>query len=221
MCVDIVVIWYDDDAVSRFMISVKARCVDNSGARLSSLKVNNALVVFVLDDEYFFADPESKLSKYSPKGWKSSSTYVSVECSFFSHMLKTSLSVPMCRVSYGFCLFYFTRARVHKKAPHACSSRSCRDYVLCVEFETADRRAASGDGETIFTSWKIGIKMQNRHKQFLISFCTTSFFFERDSRRTPLSQKRNNYLRSEKLVIEIRYWLVVPRALHGLRSSRF
>lgn len=30
------------------------------------------------DDEYFFADSESKLSKYSPKGWKSSSTYVSI-----------------------------------------------------------------------------------------------------------------------------------------------
>ncbi|XP_050543075.1 protein expanded isoform X2 [Daktulosphaira vitifoliae] len=32
-------------------------------------------LAFILDDEYFFADPDSKLSKYSPKSWKSSSTY--------------------------------------------------------------------------------------------------------------------------------------------------
>ncbi|XP_022166959.1 protein expanded [Myzus persicae] len=32
-------------------------------------------LAFILDEEYFFADPESKLSKYSPKSWKSSSTY--------------------------------------------------------------------------------------------------------------------------------------------------
>ncbi|XP_050441165.1 protein expanded [Adelges cooleyi] len=32
-------------------------------------------LAFILDEEYFFADPDSKLSKYSPKSWKSSSTY--------------------------------------------------------------------------------------------------------------------------------------------------
>ncbi|XP_025415087.1 protein expanded [Sipha flava] len=32
-------------------------------------------LAFILDEEYFFTDPESKLSKYSPKSWKSSSTY--------------------------------------------------------------------------------------------------------------------------------------------------
>ncbi|KAL5240423.1 hypothetical protein ACI65C_007833 [Semiaphis heraclei] len=32
-------------------------------------------LAFILDDEYFFTDPDSKLSKYSPKSWKSSSTY--------------------------------------------------------------------------------------------------------------------------------------------------
>ncbi|XP_050054855.1 LOW QUALITY PROTEIN: protein expanded [Aphis gossypii] len=32
-------------------------------------------LAFILDEEYFFTDPESKLSKYSPKSWKSSSTF--------------------------------------------------------------------------------------------------------------------------------------------------
>ncbi|CAI6344023.1 unnamed protein product [Macrosiphum euphorbiae] len=32
-------------------------------------------LAFILDEEYFFTDPDSKLSKYSPKSWKSSSTY--------------------------------------------------------------------------------------------------------------------------------------------------
>ncbi|XP_026814484.1 protein expanded [Rhopalosiphum maidis] len=32
-------------------------------------------LAFILDEEYFFIDPESKLSKYSPKSWKSSSTF--------------------------------------------------------------------------------------------------------------------------------------------------
>jgi len=29
------------------------------------------------DGEYMFADPESKLSKYGPKSWRSSHTHVS------------------------------------------------------------------------------------------------------------------------------------------------
>ncbi|VVC24217.1 Hypothetical protein CINCED_3A013832 [Cinara cedri] len=32
-------------------------------------------LAFFLEDEYFFTDPECKLSKYSPKSWKSSSTF--------------------------------------------------------------------------------------------------------------------------------------------------
>ena len=30
------------------------------------------------DGEYLFVDPESKLSKYAPKNWRSSHTYVSI-----------------------------------------------------------------------------------------------------------------------------------------------
>lgn len=41
--------------------------------------VDSICILIVSDDEYFFADPECKLSKYSPKSWKSSSTHVSVK----------------------------------------------------------------------------------------------------------------------------------------------
>lgn len=32
--------------------------------------------IFFIDGEYLFADPESKLSKYGPKSWRSSHTHV-------------------------------------------------------------------------------------------------------------------------------------------------
>jgi len=39
---------------------------------------NQSLVSYVADGEYMFADPESKLSKYGPKSWRSSHTHVNI-----------------------------------------------------------------------------------------------------------------------------------------------
>lgn len=47
------------------------------------------MVFFPTEDEYFFTDAESKLSKYSPKGWKSSSTHVSTALFLYLY-LKTN-----------------------------------------------------------------------------------------------------------------------------------
>lgn len=39
-------------------------------------KIND--YVYFTDGEYLFADPDSKLSKYGPKSWRSSHTHVSL-----------------------------------------------------------------------------------------------------------------------------------------------
>lgn len=61
--------------------NLKARRVDNILFKrgLIIIEVINCMMYLFLflDEEYFFTDPESKLSKYSTKSWKSSSTYVS------------------------------------------------------------------------------------------------------------------------------------------------
>ena len=44
---------------------------------LSHAIINNVFVYFPADGEYLFVDPENKLGKYAPKGWKSSHASVS------------------------------------------------------------------------------------------------------------------------------------------------
>jgi hypothetical protein len=49
-----------------------------SSFSLSHAIINNVLFLFCLPDgEYLFVDPENKLGKYAPKGWKSSHASVS------------------------------------------------------------------------------------------------------------------------------------------------
>lgn len=38
---------------------------------------NKRTIIFVSGGDYLFPDPESKLSKYAPKSWRSSHTHVS------------------------------------------------------------------------------------------------------------------------------------------------
>lgn len=45
--------------------------------RKMRMQIFNRSFFLFLDGEYLFADPDSKLSKYGPKSWRSSHTHVS------------------------------------------------------------------------------------------------------------------------------------------------